>query len=96
MNLPNCEGMSRALNANLTLQANTTQGGQSRNDISGLGENIHSKDLQSEKLDLIQTIETPFKMKSVRKDGIKKFKNHLKELQESSEKNPCRKYVNVG
>ena len=35
-------------------------------------------------------------MKSVRKDGIKKFKNHLKELQESSEKNPCLKYVNVG
>jgi len=35
-------------------------------------------------------------MKSVRKDGIKKFKNHLKELQESSEKNPGLKYANVG
>jgi hypothetical protein len=80
VSLPNCEGLSRALNANMTLQANTTQGGQSRNEVNRLGENIESKDHQSEKLDLIQTIETPFKMKSIRKDEIKKFKNHLIEL----------------
>lgn len=81
----------------MTLQAHTTQGGQSRNDNDRLGENIQSKDLQSEKLDLIQTIETPFKMKSVRKDEIKKLKNHLIELQQSSEKNrQFPKYVNVG